>query len=463
MDIYKRIAIVTTITCHDVITFFNILIISIAGIYKLSAYDDSHLKNLYNLHMNNALETLKTRGFFRQCTDADGLSKLMDEGPITFYEGTDPTGGSLHIGHMVPYFAFRHLRAAGHNGVALLGGGTARIGDPSGRDHVRKMLDYDTLDANVVSITSQLDKFVGFDGKSAFTVNNKDWLADLNYIDFLREIGSHFSVNRMLSFEAYKMRLETGLSFIEFNYQLLQSYDFLELYRRHGCRLQIGGDDQWGNIVAGVELVRRVEGAEVFGLTFPLVTTSDGKKMGKTLKGALFLDPALTSPYDFFQYWRNVTDADILRFLLMFTFLPADECRTLCETGKNPNDAKERLAWEVTSIIHGKEEADKALSGAKAAFSGGGDKQSMPHIDISRSCFENGINIVDLFAEAGLAPTKSEARRLVDQGGAFVSDSSGELSNIKNPAALIGADRLNADGELTLRAGKKRFMLVTAK
>ncbi|MCL2265722.1 MAG: tyrosine--tRNA ligase [Treponema sp.] len=412
--------------------------------------------------MNLALETLKTRGFFQQCTDAEGLSKLMDECPITFYEGTDPTGGSLHIGHMVPYFAFRHLRAAGHKGLALLGGGTARIGDPSGRDQVRKMLDYETLDANVVSITSQLDKFVGFDGKTAFTVNNKDWLASLNYIDFLREIGSHFSVNRMLSFEAYKMRLETGLSFIEFNYQLLQSYDFLELYRRHGCRLQIGGDDQWGNIVAGVELIRRVEGAEVFGLTFPLVTTSDGKKMGKTLKGALFLDPALTSPYDFFQYWRNVTDADILRFLLMFTFLPVDECRSLCESGKNPNDAKERLAWEVTALIHGKDEADKALSGAKAAFSGGGDKQAMPHIDIPRFRFENGINIVDLFCETRLAPTKSEARRLVEQGGAFVSDKTGELSGLNDPAALIGADRLNNEGELILRAGKKRYMLVLA-
>jgi len=413
--------------------------------------------------MNNALETLKTRGFFQQCTDAEGLSKLMDEGPVTFYEGTDPTGGSLHIGHMVPYFAFRHLREAGHKGVALLGGGTARIGDPSGRDQVRKMLDYETLDANCKSITSQLDRFVGFDGKTAFTVNNKDWLANLNYIDFLREIGSHFSVNRMLSFEAYKMRLETGLSFIEFNYQLLQSYDYLELYRRHNCRLQIGGDDQWGNIVAGVELVRRIEGAEVFGLTFPLVTTSDGKKMGKTLKGALFLDPAVTSPYDFFQYWRNVTDADILRFLLMFTFLPEDECRSLCASGKNPNEAKERLAWEVTFLIHGKEEADKALSGAKAAFAGGGDKQSMPHINIPRTRFEAGINAADLFCESGLVPTKSEARRLVQQGGAFVSDNTGELSAVNDPADIIGANKLNADGEIILRAGKKRYLLVVCK
>jgi len=413
--------------------------------------------------MNSAIETLKTRGFLQQCTDVEGLSKVMDEGPITFYEGTDPTGGSLHIGHMVPYFAFRHLREAGHKGIALLGGGTARIGDPSGRDEVRKLLTYEQLDENTESIKSQLDKFVHFDGKTAWTVNNKDWLANLNYIEFLREIGSHFSVNRMLSFEAYKIRLETGLSFIEFNYQLLQSFDFLELYRRHGCRLQIGGDDQWGNIVAGVDLIRRVEGAEVFGLTFPLVTTADGKKMGKTLNGALFLDPAKTSPYEFFQYWRNVQDLDTLRFLLMFTFLPEQECRALCTPDKNPNEAKERLAWEVTALIHGKDEADKALSGAKAAFGGGGDKSAMPRAELALSRFESGYNIVDLFFDAGLESTKSDSRRLVQQGGAFVSDKNGELSAINDTTALIGVDRLNEEKELILRAGKKRYCLAVIK
>jgi len=418
--------------------------------------------------MNSAIETLKTRGFLQQCTDVEGLSKLMDEGPVTFYEGTDPTGGSLHIGHMVPYFAFRHLRDSGHKGIALLGGGTARIGDPSGRSDVRKILTYEQLDENTESIRTQLDRFVSFDGSTAFTANNKDWLANLNYIDFLRDIGRHFSVNRMLSFEAYKMRLETGLSFIEFNYQLLQSYDFLELYRRYGCRLQIGGDDQWGNIVAGVELIRRVEGVEAFGLTFPLVATSDGKKMGKTLKGALFLDPSLTSPYDFFQYWRNVQDADILRFLLMFTFLPVEECRALCEADKNPNEAKERLAWEVTALIHGKDEADKAMSGAKAAFGTGGEKSAMPRVELERSRFEAGYNIVDLFCDAGLAPSKSEGRRLVQQGGAFVSASGdatdgGDLSAIGDLSAVIGAKHLNSEGELILRAGKKRYMLVAAK
>ena len=416
--------------------------------------------------MNSAIETLKTRGFLQQCTDIDGLSKLMDEGPVTFYEGTDPTGGSLHIGHMVPIFAYRHMRDAGHKGIALLGGGTARIGDPSGRSEVRKMLTYEQLDENTESIRVQLDNFLNFDGKTAWTVNNKDWLADLNYIEFLRDIGRHFSVNRMLSFEAYKIRLETGLSFIEFNYQLLQSYDFLELYRHYGCRLQIGGDDQWGNIVAGVDLIRRVEGAEVFGLTFPLVTTADGKKMGKTLNGALFLDPAKTSPYDFFQYWRNVHDQDIFRFLLMFTFLPEQECRSLCEAGKNPNEAKERLAWEITALIHGKGEADKALSGAKAAFGGGGDKSAMPRAELARSRFAAGYNVVDLFCDTGLVPSKSEGRRLVQQGGAFVSaGGNGEdgFCAINDPSALIGEDKLSPEGELILRAGKKRYLLAAAK
>ncbi len=417
------------------------------------------------LNMNQALENLKTRGFFKQCTDEEGLTRLMDEGPVTFYVGCDPTGPSLHIGHMVPFFALRHLRDAGHTGLALVGGGTARIGDPSGKTEMRKMLSYEQLDANTEAIKAQLDRFIGFDNIHARPVNNRDWLADLNYIDFLREIGSHFSVNRMLSFESYKMRMETGLSFIEFNYQLLQSYDFLELYRRYGTRLQIGGDDQWGNIVAGHELIRRIEGVEVFGMTFPLVTTSDGKKMGKTEKGALFLDPEITSPYDFFQYWRNVQDTDVKRFLLMFTFLPAGECEALCAPGKNPNEAKERLAWEVTALIHGKEEADKAMAGAKAAFGGGGgDKSAMPTAEMARSIFEAGYNIVDLFFDSGLVPTKSEARRLVQQGGAFISDpKDGTLKAVEDVAARITMDNVDKDGELVIRSGKKRYCRIVVK
>jgi len=416
--------------------------------------------------MNEALENLKTRGFFAQCSDTEGLSRLMGEEPVTFYVGVDPTGTSVHIGHMVPIFAYRHLVNSGHRGIALMGGGTARIGDPSGKTETRKILSYEELDANTALIVSQLDRFIGFDGKKAMTANNKDWLANLNYIDFLREIGRHFSVNKMLSFEAYKIRMETGLSFIEFNYQLLQSYDFLELYRRYGCRLQIGGDDQWGNIVAGADLIRRVERAEAFALTFPLVVTADGKKMGKTEKGALFLDPSITTPYEFFQYWRNIQDADIRRFLLMFTFLTVGEIDGLTGGGKNPNEAKERLAWEVTALIHGKDEADKAMAGARAAFGGasggGGDKAAMPNVELPRAKFEAGYNVVDLFCDARLAASKSEGRRLVEQGGAFVSSPGKEPEAVSDVAALIGAQYLDGEGELILRAGKKRYCVVRA-
>ncbi len=409
--------------------------------------------------MNRALEILKERGFVQQCTDVEGLSNLMDKGPVTFYVGCDPTGPSLHIGHMVPFFALRHLRDAGHVGIALLGGGTARIGDPSGKSEMRKMISYDDIDANAELFRKQLDRFVGFDGKTSFASNNKDWLANLNYIEFLRDIGKHFSVNRMLTFEAYKQRLETGLSFIEFNYQLLQSYDFLQLYKRHDCRLQIGGDDQWGNIVAGMELIRRVEGAEAFGLTFPLVMTSDGKKMGKTEKGALFLDPEMTSPYEFFQYWRNVSDADTHKFLLMFTFLPVEECKALVSAGNNINVAKEKLAWEVTAIIHGTEEADKALAGAKAAFGGGSgaDRTAMPTVELPRARFDAGYPVLDLYVDAGLEPTKSEARRLVQQGGALIGDTVWKDEKVPVPSSM-----LDTDGELVLRAGKKRFVRVVA-
>lgn len=414
--------------------------------------------------MNAALQNLQDRGFISQCTDLTALSERMDKGAITFYEGCDPTGMSLHIGHMVPYFAFRHLCSAGHKGLALIGGGTARIGDPSGKSEMRKMISYEQIDANVESIRVQLDAFLHFDGDTAQAVNNKDWLADLNYIDFLRDIGSCFSVNKMLSFEAYKQRLERGLSFIEFNYQLLQAFDYLNLHEKYGAVLQIGGDDQWGNITAGVDLIRRKLGGttelnkehEAFGLTFPLIMTAAGKKMGKTEKGAIFLNPSLTSPYDFFQYWRNCVDADVERFFKLFTFLPLAEIGVIC--AGNINEAKERLAYEVTQLIHGKDEAEKAQAGARAAFGGAGDRSQMPTAELPRSLFENGIGVIDLFDAAKIGGSKSEIRRLIMQGGASVNNT--QVSDIKAVFTLNDADD---EGEFILRAGKKRFVRAVIK
>ncbi|MGI5065012.1 tyrosine--tRNA ligase [Treponema putidum] len=403
--------------------------------------------------MNKALKILQERGFIQQCTDLEALSDRMDKGQIAFYTGSDPTGPSLHIGHMVPIFALKHLCREGHRGIVLVGGGTSRIGDPSGKTEMRKMLSYDELDKNAASIQKQIEKFLAEDIENVRFVNNKDWLADLNYIDFLRDIGSHFSVNKMLSFEAYKKRMETGLSFLEFNYQLLQSYDFLMLNQNYNIELQIGGDDQWGNMVAGSDLIRRKGGGEVFALTFSLVTRADGQKMGKSEKGALFLDPALVSPYDFFQYWRNTADADAEKFMLLFTFIPIEEIKTVC--AGDINKAKERLAFEVTALIHGKEEAEKALEGARAAFSGGGNKEAMPTVNLSLLKLNEGIGVIDLFAEAGLASTKSDARRLVEQGGAFINE-----EKISDTKAIIGKEKLDKDNEMILRAGKKRFMRI---
>ena len=411
----------------------------------------------------SGLDVLKERGFVQQCTDMDALERLMEKERVTFYVGVDPTGKSLHIGHMVPFFAMHHLQKAGHRPIAVVGGGTSMIGDPSGKSDMRKMLTIEQIRENSASIKDQLGKIIEFGEDQALMVNNYDWLGPLNYLEFLRDIGIHFSVNRMLSFESYKQRMEKGLNFIEFNYQLLQSYDFLKLHQDYGCKLQMGGDDQWGNIVAGMELIRRVEGpaAEAVGLTFPLVTRADGKKMGKTEKGAVFLDPELFSPYEFFQYWRNVADADVGKFLKFFTFLEIEEIAELEKLeGAEVNKAKERLAFEQTKIIHGEQEAQKALEAARAAFSVGGgaaDKEAIPSVEIEASELEEGIGIMDLFSRTDLCGSRGEARRLVQQGGARVNE-----EQIKDINAVIGSS-FAADGEIMLKAGKKRYFRVIVK
>lgn len=421
--------------------------------------------------MKHALDILEERGFIQQCTDMDALRKKMDEKPIRFYVGVDPTGQSLHIGHMVPFFAMAHMQRAGHQPIALVGGGTSMIGDPSGKTEMRKMLTLEQIESNSEAIKGQLAKVVDFSEKAegkAMMINNIDWLGGLNYIEFLRDIGRHFSVNRMLTFESYKQRLERGLSFIEFNYQLLQSYDYLKLFQEYGCELQMGGDDQWGNIVAGIELIRRVEGKESYGLTFPLVTRSDGKKMGKTEKGAVFLDPEIFSPYDFFQYWRNVADADVIRFLKLFTFLPMEQIQEMEQyEGAELNKAKEVLAYEQTRIIHGDEEAQRALDAARAAFAGPGSGSggaggsgegkgidSIPAISLDAAELEEGIPVLELFARTDLCKSKGEARRLVQQGGARIFD-----TKITDIDAVIDMNFVS-DGELLLRAGKKRYFRV---
>ena len=404
--------------------------------------------------MSDGFDVLSRRGFVRQCTDHDAVSHALNEGTVVFYVGFDPTGRSLHAGHLIPLFALAHLVRAGHTAIALVGGGTARIGDPSGKTEMRKMLTVQDIRTNALSVRSQIDRFLSAAGASAQIVDNAEWLADLNYIEFLREIGRHFSVNRMLSFETYKMRLETGLSFIEFNYQLLQSYDFLELYRRYGCTLQVGGDDQWGNIVAGADLIRRVDAGLAQGLTFPLVTRADGKKMGKTEKGAVFLDPELCSPYDFFQYWRNVPDQDVGRFLNLYTFLSDDEIARLSALrDKQINVAKEALAYELTKLVHGVAEADASRDAARSAFADGTATEGTPELILARNETDAPVAMIELFVRTGLCGSKSEARRLFAQGGAYVDDEA-----VSDPDATIDPARLT--GGIMLRAGKKRYYRV---
>ena len=413
---------------------------------------------IYNVYifiiMNKTLELLKERGLFAQCTDIKTLSALMDKEQVTFYVGMDPTFKSLHVGHILPLIALKYLCKAGHKGIVLLGGGTARIGDPSGKTSTRKMLSYEEIDSNVSCIIEQIKSFLHLDDDVLKFENNKTWLASINYIDFLRDVGSHFSVNKMLSFEAYKKRMETGLTFLEFNYQLLQSYDFFELNAKHGVKVQLGGDDQWGNMVAGVDFIRRKNGNEVQAITTPLLTRADGQKMGKSEGGAMFLSAELVSPYNFFQYLRNVPDSNVKQYLLIFTSLSVLEIDSL--VSKDINEAKERLSYELTLFIHGKENADNALNASKAAFGKDAPNDLMPKVSIERSVLKEEINVVDLFVLASLAKTKSEARRLIEQGGAFLDG-----SEIKDVKMMIKGENLLNNGVI-LRAGKKRIVRVIA-
>ncbi len=401
----------------------------------------------------HVLDVLKERGFVEQTTDEEGLRDLL-KGPCTCYIGFDPTAPSFHVGSLVPIMALAHMQRAGHRPIALLGGGTAMIGDPSGKTEMRRLLTREQIEANARGLRDQLARFLDF-GRGALLLNNADWLLELRYIEFLRDIGIHFSVNRMLAAEAYRQRLETGLNFIEFNYMLLQAYDFLHLFRTHGCRIQMGGNDQWGNIVAGVELIRRVEGKAAHGITFPLITTSSGAKMGKTAQGAVWLDPDRTSPYEFYQYWINTEDPDVERFLALFTFLPMEEVRELGRLrGAEIRKAKEVLAFEVTRLVHGDTEARRARDASRALFGGGGDLRDVPFHVVPRDRLEKGIEAFVLFAEAGLAKSRGEARRLIQQGGAYVN---GEP--VREFNRLVSAADLR-DGVVLLRAGKKKYCAV---
>ncbi len=398
----------------------------------------------------NALDLLKERGFIAQTVYEEDLYKRMEEGPVTFYVGFDPTADSLHIGHYIPIMAMAHLQRAGHRPIALMGGGTGLIGDPSGKSDLRKMLTREDVNHNVECIKKQMSRFLDFSDGKAIIVNNADWLGELNYIDFLREVGVHFSVNRMLTAECYKQRMEKGLTFLEFNYMLMQSYDFLELYRRYGCRVEMGGDDQWSNILAGADLIRRKEHEDAFAITFKLLLTHDGRKMGKTEAGALWLDPEKTSPYDFYQYWRNVDDQDVEKCLALLTFLPMDEVRRLgALKDAQINEAKKVLAFEVTKLVHGEKEAEAAQKAAEALFGGSSLSGSVPTTRIET--LEGNRRVIDLMVRAGLCKSLGEGRRLIAGGGVYVND-----QKVAEPDQEVTPDDFGTEG-LMLRKGKKAY------
>lgn len=407
--------------------------------------------------MSQVYEELQARGLIAQCTNEEKVRDLLDNHQTAFYIGFDATADSLHVGHFLQLVVMSRLQKAGHHPIALIGGGTTMIGDPTGKTDMRKMLTKEQIDHNAECFRKQMRRLVDFDDGKATMLNNADWILKFNYMDFLREVGVHFSVNRMLTAECFKTRLEKGLSFIEFNYMLLQSYDFLHLYRTMGCHLELGGDDQWSNIINGADLIRRVDGKDdAYGLTFTLLTTSEGKKMGKTEKGAVWLDPEKTSPYEFFQYWRNINDADVIRVMKMLTFMPLEEIAEYEKLeGAGLNKAKERLAYEITAMVHGKEEAEKAMNAAKAAFSGGASAD-MPTTALNAEDLTDGkIGAMDLLVKTGLVKSKSEARRTIQQGGLTIND-----EKVTDVYASYGADAFAGDG-MIIRKGKKSFRKVT--
>ncbi|MDL2252970.1 tyrosine--tRNA ligase [Ruminococcaceae bacterium OttesenSCG-928-I18] len=400
----------------------------------------------------NVFTKLEKRGLVAQATDAEAIREILGKESIPFYIGFDATADSLHVGHFLQLVVMRHLQQAGHKPIALLGGATTMVGDPTGKSDMRKMLTREEIDYNAECFKRQMGKFVEFGEGKAQMVNNADWLLSLNYMEFLQDIGIHFSVNKMLATEAFKARMERGLTFMEFNYMLLQSYDFLYLYRNYGCRMQFGGNDQWGNILSGVDLIRRKESAEAFGLTFTLLTTREGKKMGKTEKGTVWLDPEKTPPYEFFQYWRNIDDADVKNCMRLLTSFPLDEIKEIRENdGPSINGAKEKLAYELTAVVHSKEEAEKALKTAHSLFSGGGQDEDMPSTTLDASLLtEGGIGLLELMVACGLTASKGEARRLVEQGGVSVDD-----VKISEVSARISQAQLQKG--VVIRKGKKVY------
>ncbi|MEJ2733420.1 MAG: tyrosine--tRNA ligase [Anaerolineae bacterium] len=402
---------------------------------------------------DNLFDVLSERGFIEQASNAEAIRALVEQ-PITCYVGFDPSADSFHVGHLVPIMALAHMQRHGHRPIAIMGGGTGMVGDPSDKDEMRRLLTVEQIDTNLVNLKRQMARLLDFSEGQALMLNNADWLRSLNYLEFLRDIGRHFSVNRMLAAEGYRRRYESegGLSFLEFNYQLLQAYDFLHVFREYGCVLQAGGNDQWGNILAGVDLVRRVEGKQVYAVTYPLLTTNSGAKMGKTAEGAIWLDPDLLSPYEYYQYWINTEDADVRRFLAVFTFLPMDRVQALGRlTGADIRQAKEVLAFEATKILHGEAAARKARDTSRKLFGQGVVTDAVPTTELEMSDLAKGIPVPELFQQVGLCRSRSEARRLIQQGGAYVNDAAVETVD-----DLITADSM-VDGGILLRAGKKRY------